>query len=158
MGIMIFGGILWKRANRYGAIAGVGTAYVLYYILNYINTGVFEIVYKWEPEPFGWAMLAGFAMLILVSLVTKREDPERIDKFFDNMIRLSDEERRVNGQKPLAAELGHDLLLLDLPSWFTAERWKGFAKRYREDWTGFLYAWLFVGFLLFLAWAVLQIH
>ncbi len=158
MGIMIFGGILWKRANRYGAIAGVATAYILYYFLNYMDTGVFEIVYKWKPEPFGWAMLAGFTMLVLVSLITKREDPKRIDKFFDNMLRLSDEDRIVNGQKPLAATLGHDLLLLDLPSWFTAERWKGFGKRYREDWTGFLYAWLFVGFLLFFAWAVLQIH
>ncbi len=156
MGIMIFGGILWKRANRWGAIAGVGSAYILYYILNYLNTGSLEIVYKWEPAPFGWAMLAGFSMLILVSLLTKREDPVRIDKFFDNMIRLSDEDRKVNGQKPLAAKLGHDLLLLDLPSWFTAERWKGFAKRYREDWTGFLLAWLFVGFLLLLAWIVLQ--
>ncbi len=156
MGIMIFGGILWKRANRWGAIAGVGLAYILYYILNYLNTGSLEIVYKWEPAPFGWAMLAGFSMLILVSLLTKREDPVRIDKFFDNMIRLSDEDRKVNGQKPLAAKLGHDLLLLDLPSWFTAERWKGFAKRYREDWTGFLLAWLFVGFLLLLAWIVLQ--
>ncbi len=156
MGIMIFGGILWKRANRWGAIAGVGSAYILYYVLNYMDTGVFEIVYKWEPAPFGWAMLTGFSMLILVSLLTKREDPVRIDKFFDNMIRLSDEDRKVNGQKPLAAKLGHDLLLLDLPSWFTAERWKGFAKRYREDWTGFLLAWLFVGFLLLLAWIVLQ--
>ncbi len=158
MGIMIFGGILWKRANRYGAIAGVASAYILYYILNYLNTGVVEIVYKWEPEPFAWAMLAGFIMLILVSLITKAEDSKRIDKFFDNMLRLSDEERIKNGKKPLAAELGHDLLLLDLPTWFTAERWKGFTKRYREDWTGFLYAWLFVGVLLLLAWAVLQIQ
>ena len=158
MGIMIFGGILWKRANRYGAIAGVASAYILYYVLNYLNTGVVEIVYKWEPEPFGWAMLAGFTMLILVSLITKAEEPKRIDKFFDNMLRLSDEERIKNGKKPLAAELGHDLLLLDLPTWFTAERWKGFTNRYREDWTGFLYSWLFVGGLLLLAWAVLQIQ
>jgi hypothetical protein len=93
-----------------------------------------------------------------VSLATKPEPKEKIDKFFDNMLKLSDEDRRINGQKPLAATLGHDLLLLDLPSWFTAERWKGFAKRYREDWVGFLYAWLFVGVLLFIAWAILQIH
>lgn len=158
MGIMIFGGILWKRANRYGAIAGVATAYILYYVLNYMDTGVLEVVYKWKPEPFGWAMLAGFGMFILVSLITKREDPERIDKFFDNMLRLSDEDRIVNGQKPLAATLGYDLLLLDLPSWFTAERWKGFSKRYREDWAGFLYAWLLVVGLLFFAWAIMQIQ
>ncbi len=157
MGIMIFAGILWKRANRYGAIFGVASAFILYYYLNYMNTGVWEIVYKWQPAPFGWAMLAGFTILILVSLLTKAEDPEKINKFFDNMQRLSDEDRIKNGQKPLAAELGHDLLLLDLPSWFTAERWKGFTKRYREDLVGFLYSWLFVGALILLAWAILQI-
>ncbi len=158
MGIIIFGGIMWKRANRYGALTSVISSFVLYYVLNYIHTDSLEIVYKWRPEPFGWAMLIGFAMLILVSFITKPEPKERIDKFFDNMLRLSDEDRIKNGQKPLAATLGHDLLLLDLPSWFTAERWKGFAKRYREDWVGFLYAWLFVGILLLLAWAILQIH
>ncbi len=158
MGIMIFGGILWKRANRYGAIAGVLSSYILYYTLNYMHSGTFEIVYKWRPEPFGWAMLIGFVMLILVSFITKPEPKEKIDKFFDNMLRLSDEDRIKNGQKPLAATLGHDLLLLDLPSWFTAERWKGFAKRYREDWVGFLYAWIFVGVLILLAWGILQLH
>ncbi|MCK5851529.1 sodium:solute symporter family protein [bacterium] len=158
MGIMIFAGLLWKRANRYGAIVGVSTAFIVYYVINYLEIGAWEIVYVWHPEPFAWAMLAGFVSLILTSLLTKPEPKEQIDKFFDNMLRLSDEDRIQNGQKPLAAELGHDLLLLDLPSWFTAERWKGFSKRYREDWTGFLYAWLFVGILLLLAWGVLQLN
>ncbi len=157
MGIMIFGGIIWKRANRYGALAGVLSSYILYYVLNYQQTGTFEIVYKWQPAPFGWAMLAGFIMLVMVSLLTRPESRERIERFFDNMLRLSDEDRLRNGQKPLAAEMGHDLLLLDLPSWFTRERWKGFPKRYREDLLGFLFAWLFVGGLILLAWAVMQI-
>ncbi len=158
MGVMIFGGIVWKRANRYGAITSVLSSYILYYTLNYTHSGSFEIVYKWRPEPFGWAMLIGFVMLVLVSYLTKPEPKEKSDKFFDNMLRLSDEERMKHGQKPMAAKMGHDLLLLDLPSWFTKERWKGFGKRYREDWVGFLYAWLFVGGLILLAWGILQIH
>ena len=158
MGIMVFGGIVWKRANRYGALAGVLSSFVLYYFLNYLDTGSLEIVYPWKPAPFGWAMLLGFVALIAVSLVTRPEEKARIDSFFANMLRLSDEDRIRNGQKPLAAEMGHDLLLLDLPSWFTKERWKGFPERYREDLAGFLYAWLFVGGLIFLAWAILQIH
>ncbi len=157
MGIMVFTGIVWKRANRYGAISGVTVAFVLYYYLNFLDTGTLEIVYKWKPEPFGWAMLAGFVVLIVVSLLTKAEPKEKTDSFFDKMLRLSDEDRIRNGQKPLAAELGHDLLLLDLPSWFKAERWRGFTKRYREDLVGFLLAWLFVAGLIFLAWAVIQI-
>ena len=158
MGIMVFGGIVWKRANRYGALAGVLSSYFVYYLLNYLHTGTLEIVYKWQPVPFGWAMLTGFILLIVVSLITRPEKKKKIDAFFDNMLRLSDEDQRKNGEKPLAATMGHDLLLLDLPSWFTRERWKNFTRRYREDWMGFLYAWLFVGGLVLLAWGILQIH
>jgi len=125
----VFGGILWKRANRYGAISGVLSSYILYYTLNYMHSGTFEIVYKWRPEPFGWAMLIGFLMLIFGSLITKAEPKEKIDKFFDNMLRLSDEERMKHGQKPLASKMGHDLLLLDLPSWFTKEHVKDARKK-----------------------------
>ncbi|PKQ44452.1 sodium:solute symporter family protein [Confluentibacter flavum] len=157
MGIMMFGGMVWKKANRYGAIMAVLSSFILYYYLNYIHAGSFELVYEWRPEPFGWSMLMGFGMLVLVSLLTKSEPKEQTDKFFDNLLRLSDEKRIKNGQKPLAAEMGHDLLLLDLPSWFTKERWKGFPKRYKEDINGFIFAWLFVGCLLLLAWGILQI-
>jgi len=65
MGIMIFSGFMWKRANRYGAITGVVSAFILYYYLNYLDVGTLEIVYKWKPEPFGWAMLVGFIVLIV---------------------------------------------------------------------------------------------
>jgi Na+/proline symporter len=36
MGIMFMGGILWKRANRYGAFTGTVSAFALYYALNYL--------------------------------------------------------------------------------------------------------------------------
>ncbi len=156
MGILVFGGIVWKRANRYGALAGVVAAFVTYYWLNHQATGKWELVYQWQPEPFGWAMLTGFLVLIAGSLLTPPEKQERIDRFFGNMLLLSDQ-RDERGGKPLAADHGHDLLLLDLPSWFTRERWRGFFRRYREDWAGFLVAWAFVGVLVLLAWGILQI-
>jgi len=77
MGIMIFGGIVWKRANRYGALAGVLSSFLLYYLLNYLQTGTLEIVYKWTPAPFGWAMLTGFVVMISVSLLTRPEKKEK---------------------------------------------------------------------------------
>ncbi|MBS3777079.1 MAG: hypothetical protein KGY70_17915, partial [Bacteroidales bacterium] len=64
MGIIIFGGILWRRANRYGAAAAIIVSFCLYYVLNYLNIGEFKLVYDWEPEPFGWTMLAGFVLLL----------------------------------------------------------------------------------------------
>ncbi len=157
MGIMMLGGILWKRANRYGAFASILVAFGVYYTLNYRNEGNLKIVYDWKPEPFGWTMLAGFASLIVVSLLSKPEKKERINQFFDNMNRLSDAEPGPDGKKPLARERGHDLLFLDIPGWFRAERWKGFFQRYREDFFGFLLAWGVVGVLVFLAWALMQI-
>jgi SSS family solute:Na+ symporter len=158
MGIIVFGGILWKRANRHGAITGVTMAFMVYYLLNYLDTGVIEIVYNWKPDLFGWAMLAGFGLFILVSLITKPEEEKQIEQFFDNMQRLSDEDAvDSDGNKPLARNHGKELMLVDLPSWFKKERWKNFAFRYREDWMGFLLAVMFIGVLIFMAWGILQI-
>ena len=152
------GGILWKRANRYGAFAAVIISFGLYYYLNFQNTGELLLVYKWKPEPFGWAMLAGFASLIFVSLIGKPENKERMEHFFDNMRRVSDAAGLAVGQeKPLAADHGKDLVFLDLPGWLRADRWQGFFHRYREDVLGFFYAWAVVGMLILLAWSIMQI-
>ncbi len=158
MGIIVFGGMLWKRANRYGAFAAVGVSFGLYYLLNYLQTGRLLLVYKWLPESFGWAMLAGFLALILVSSLTKPEPQEKIVQFFQNMRLLSDSQsNQAGGAKPLAAEHGKDLILLDLPGWLKADRWKGFFRRYREDLVGFVLSWGMVGALVLLAWGIMQI-
>jgi Na+/proline symporter len=158
LGIMFLGGILWKRANRYGALTATLLSFGLYYILNYLGTGSLQLVYPWKPEPFGWAMLAGGSAFVLVSLATRPEEPARIERFFDNLRRTTDEEGLPEGEpKPLAAERGQDLLFVDLPGWFTAERWRGFFRRYREDLMGFVLAWGVVGLLILAAWGVLQI-
>jgi Na+/proline symporter len=157
MGIMVFGGNLWKRANRYGAISSIVTSFLAYYYLNYLNIGSWQLVYKWEPDTFGWAMLIGFIAFFIVSLVTRAEDQSKIDKYFDNMNRVSDAKvLDPDGKKPLARDYGKDLILLDFMSWFKKERWENFSSRYREDWLGFLLAWIFVIVLVFVAWLVIQ--
>ena len=193
MGIMFLGGLLWKRANRWGALVGVGLAYLTAYALNHLMScrpadgsshfatlahawrdltaaaadgttlkflagGQLKPVYTWTAGPFAWAMLAGFAAFVIVSLLTRREDPERIERFFDSRRRTTDEESLPEGQlKPLAADRGQELILLDAPGWFTRRRWRGFFRRYREDVVGFVLAWAAVAALLVLAWAVMQI-
>ena len=158
LGIMVMGGILWKRANRFGALAGTLSSVAVYYWLNFQSTGTLRLVYKWTPSPFGWSMLAGFAAFIIVSLLTKPENRERIEQFFDNMNRSTDQEGLPEGQKkPLAADRGQELVLLDLPGWFTAQRWRGFFRRYREDVIGFGLAWVTVGLLVLTAWGLMQL-
>jgi len=144
MGIMFVGGFLWKRANRHGAMAATFVAFLTYYALNWLATGQVKLVYKWTPSPFAWALLAGCAALVVVSLVTRPEDPKRLAAFFDRM-------------KPRPGEEGREILLLDLPGWFGAGRWAGFWRRYREDVTGFFWGSLSVAALIAVAWGVLQL-
>lgn len=158
MGIMFLGGLIWKRANRYGAGAAVVSSLCIYYLANFIMTGKFMLVYRWEPAPFGIAMLTGFFMFWLVSILTRPEESKKTEAFFDNMRRKSDAaEPGPDGKKPFAASTGEDLILLDLPGWKKKARWENFFKRYREDLAGFFLAWIVVGLLILLAWAILQI-
>jgi Na+/proline symporter len=158
MGIIFLGGIIWKRANRYGAAAALIVSVSVYYIANVIINGEFLLVYKWKPAPFGLAMLSGFFIFWLVSILTKPENKEKNETFFDNMRRKSDAKYQgEDGKKPLASETGDDLLLLDLPGWAHKARWTNFFQRYREDLTGFVLSWIVVGALILLAWAILQI-
>ena len=158
MGIIFLGGIIWKRANRYGAAAALIISLLTYFISNFISTGELMLVYKWKPAPFGLAMLSGFFVFWLVSILTKPEDKEKNEAFFDNMRRKSDAKQTDrDGKKPLASETGDDLLLLDLPGWLHKKRWTNFFSRYREDIGGFLLSWVVVGALILLAWGILQI-
>jgi Na+/proline symporter len=188
-GVMFLGGILWRRANRFGAGAATLVAFLSYYGALYLTTcapgtaarpvdlslalarlfasgdwwahlqtGQWMLVYKWLPGPFGFAMLLSFSTLVIVSLLTKPEDSVRLETFFDRMRRSTDRENLPNGQsKPLAAERGEELLLLDVGAWFTAARWRGFFRRYHEDLFGFLLAWAAVGLLILSAWLLMQI-
>jgi Na+/proline symporter len=158
MGIIFLGGIIWKRANRYGAASALAISLLTYYISNYVSYGELMLVYNWKPAPFGLAMLSGFFVFWLVSKLTKPEDKEKNEAFFDNMRRKSDARQRdSDGKKPMASETGDDLLLLDLPGWLHKKRWTRFFSRYREDIGGFLLSWVVVGALILLAWGILQL-
>lgn len=158
MGIMFLGGILWRRANRWGALAATLSSFFVYYATNLSATGKLMLVYRWQPVPYAWASLAGFVALVLVSLLTRREDDSRINEFFGKMKLSSDSLDPSDGEaRPLARERGQDLLLYDLPGWLTRERWSGFFSRYREDLVGFALAWLSVAALILMAWGLMQI-
>ena len=103
-------------------------------------------------------MLSGALALVGVSLLTPPEDSARVAHFFDNMVRSTDDEGLPAGApKPLASERGQDLILLDLPGWLTAARWRGFFRRYREDLAGFVLSWAAVALLILTGWGMMQI-
>jgi Na+/proline symporter len=158
MGIMVMGGILWRRANRYGAASSIVVAFVVYYLVNHQLTGEWHLVYKWMAAPFAWAMLAGAVALWVLSLATPPEAPDRIAAFFDNLRHTSNTAGLPAGQaQALAADRGEDLLLYDLPGWLSRERWRRFFTRYREDLIGFLLAWVSVWLIIGVAWGIMQL-
>ena len=157
MGIIFLGGIIWKRANRYGAMAALILSFGSYYLINYLQFDYLTLVYNWTAGPFGWAMLFGCTGFILVSLVTPPEPEDRINAIFEGYRRISDKGTDANNEKPMASEFGEDLLLVDLPGWFRKDRWKNFGKRYREGIIGLLLSSLVVALLILSAWALMQI-
>jgi len=142
MGIMLVGGIFWRRANRWGAAAATLASFGVYYALAYRAAGQLQLVYKWRADEFAYALVAGIATLVVVSLLTPAESAERLAAFFGRM--RSDDD-------------GNDLLLVDMPGWFRRERWQRFFTRYREDLVGFVAAWAVVGLLIAAAWALMQL-
>lgn len=132
VGIAIMGGFLWQRANRWGAAAGVGVAFVVNFAL-YARMG--KRLDHWDPDVFLAALLSGTALFVAVSLLTRPEPAERTDSFY---LRLAD---------------GPRLFFLDLLRPKLRPLWSA----YREDWLGFLASWAIVAALLAAAWGLFSL-
>ena len=148
IGISVLGGIVWRRANRWGALASIFGALTTNFAL-YAWTD--QRLDYWDPNVFLAALLAGIVLLVVVSLVTGPEPSQALDSFFQRLQTSSDQDgvpgRRAAGQ--------HPLLLVDL---LHLGRWRaaGTLGRYREDLWGFGLGWvivfvLVIGTALFLA-------
>jgi hypothetical protein len=127
-------------------------------LCEFLGSGQLMLVAHWKGGPFGCAMLAGFAAFVVVSLTTRAESSERIARFFEKMRHSSDNlDSLATRCGTRTAASGKDLILLDLPGWLTADRWRGFFHRYREDLLGFVLAWGTVVVLVLMAWGLMQI-
>ena len=145
VGISVLGGILWRRANRWGAIASLlsslATNFALYYA-----TG--ERLDYWDPNVFLAALVVGIIALIAVSLLTAPEPEAKTASFFSRLDTSSDEDGRVmiGEAAPVQAAAGRatqPLLLVNLLSLGRGAAGKGW-RAYREDLGGFAVAWVLV--------------
>ena len=146
VGISVLGGIVWPRANRWGALASMLTALAVNFAL-YAATG--QRLDHWDANVFLAALLAGIAALVGVSLLTRPEPAGAIGSFFERLETSSDDTGPGAGaHQPLLL-----VNLLRAPQVAAKRGWGVF----REDLGGFAGAWILVVVLvvataLFLRW------
>jgi Na+/proline symporter len=129
VGIGVLGGILWRRANRWGALASLVCALLVNFLLYGLKGARLD---AWDPNVFLAAVVAGIAALIAVSLATVPEPAAAIDPFFERLTLSSDDDRTVS-----------PLLLVEiprLPRVLAARNWSAFT----EDLSGFAIGWVCV--------------
>jgi Na+/proline symporter len=152
VGISVLGGILWRRANRWGAIASILTALVTNFAL-YYATG--QRLDHWDANVFLAALVAGIVALVGVSVLTPPEPARNLDEFYARLEVSSDgpdplpatAEPAMAGAAPVnvgtATVAKHPLLLVHLLNLRQAAAGRGWQV-YREDLGGFVVGWVLV--------------
>jgi Na+/proline symporter len=133
VGISVLGGLIWRRANRWGALASLITALAANFVL-YAVTG--QRLDHWDANVFLAALLSGIAALVVVSLLTAPEPDRAMTSFFERMDTSSDDTGPAAGtHQPLIL-----VNLLRAPQIAAQRGWGVF----REDLRGFAIAWTLV--------------
>ncbi|MBI1875831.1 MAG: sodium:solute symporter family protein [Acidobacteria bacterium] len=130
VGISVLGGIVWPRANRWGALASLVSALATNFLL-YSLTG--QRLDHWEANVFLAALAVGIAALVVVSALTRPEPAESIQSFFGRLQTSSDGD----------GEGGRPLLLVNLLRLRPAAAGRGW-RAFHEDLGGFGLAWVLV--------------
>ncbi len=162
MGIGLLGGIVWRRANRWGALASLVAAFATNFLVYHLRGERFD---HWDANVFCAAFAAGVAALIIVSLLTKPEPSTLTDSFFTRL----DTPTELPGQEgdPIestdpattataAAAAGRQSIIVHLLRPADGARGAGFWKAYRTDLAGFARGWLWVLALVALTWLLLR--
>jgi Na+/proline symporter len=134
VGISVLGGIVWPRANRWGALASLVTSLATNFLLYYLAG---ERLDRWDPNVFLAALVAGIAALVVVSVITRPEPASRLDPFFDRLQTSSD-----GAASPTPRAEARPLLLVNILRLRSATAGKGW-RVFAEDLGG-----LAIGFAL----------
>jgi Na+/proline symporter len=169
MGISLVGGIIWRRANRWGAGASVMVALAANFFLYHLRK---ERLDYWDPNIFLIALLAGIATLIVVSLFTPAEQRPEVARFFANLENPSDlDVEKTDGldanlaipvdgafdPNRWAAERGRQLFFVNLLHLRRGAQGLGFFRAYRDDLKGLLMGAGLCVALVLLMWGILRV-
>jgi len=158
LGIAFWAGVIWKRANRYGAWASaLSMAAVSLFTENILGWPLHHQIALFLP--------VGVVVMIVVSLVTKREPKEQMRKFYTLLDTPVGKEERLRKEKieimlegvsegkehkKANSSLEEDgLLIVDLFDLLSLHKKFSWA-RYRTDILGFLTAVIIVVFMILL--------
>jgi Na+/proline symporter len=151
MGISMFGAICWRRANRQGALASLVVASVIFFWMTHAQFG--ELL-KWDAWNCLVALAAGFAALVLVSLLFPPESSTITRAFYENLDSPTYRDEATGEELPASRE-GHELLIVKLGDLRLSEGPGQFYRRFRVDISGLAGAFLVVLALIALARGVL---
>jgi hypothetical protein len=152
IGISLLGGLIWRRANRWGALASLLAACGTNFSL---HAWAGTRLDAFDPAVFGYALLAGIVALVVFSLLTPREGA-RTQALFDRLDTPVDRENEpVETARAGAAASGQQLLLPNLLRLRAAACGEPFFRAYREDLRGLGLAWLVVVGMIGGAWLLL---
>jgi len=107
IGISVLGGIVWRRANRWGALASLIGALLTNFAI-YAWMG--KRLDAWDPNVFLAALAVGILLLVLVSLATPAEPAPGIEAFYRRLHTSTDSHRESAAHE----EGTHPLLLPNL--------------------------------------------
>jgi Na+/proline symporter len=138
VGISLVGGLVWRRANRWGALASLLSALGINFLLYSLKRQRLD---QWDPNVFLAALAVGIAALVIVSLLTAPEPASKIDSLYSRLETASD------------GQADRPLLLVNLLRPARAAAGRGW-RAYRDDLSGFTIGWAIV-ILLVVATALL---
>ena len=151
VGISIYAGLMWRRANRWGALAGIILAATVNFALYFARNQRLD---AWDPLVFSIALACGIAATVIVSLMTQPEPAEHLESFF---VRVNTPSIGQDGDLPPRPDMaktardGRQLLvpnLLRIRKAACGLSWRA----YRIDLEGFAIGWVIVIALVFGAW------
>jgi Na+/proline symporter len=153
VGISVIGGIVWPRANRWGAVASIAAAMLANFTGYALAGRRFD---HWDPTIFLTALVVGVIALIVVSLLTPPEDSARTAGFFNRLHTPSDSDADdthahtapTAAARRAHAEAGRLLILVNLLSLRRAAAGVPLLRAYRTDLKGFAVGVGLVGALI----------
>jgi Na+/proline symporter len=87
IGISVVVGLVWRRANRWGAAASMAAALIVNFVLYHLHGSRLDY---WDPKVFLASLAAGTVTLVIVSLATTPEPQTSISSFFNRLAIPSD--------------------------------------------------------------------